>query len=306
LDISKNTFLSELYCNENLLKSINLTKNSKLSRLYVGNNQISYLNVAYNPKLTDLNVENNPLTSLYLVQNPLLVNFNGQYNPLLSSVCASPTQNTSAWVKDSATVINTTCTRANDNKLLADNFSLDKGETDKFLNVLANDNAVSLQTLYIDLMPDSAGIQQELTTNAGTFTVKNQNQLYFSPSDTVGDVTVKYMLIDSAGIITSNTTTIDLAVKSKLKFYSGFSPNGDNVNANFHITYVRPNSTVKLNVYDMNGFVVYTNDNYDNKWDGLDNDGKKLANGTYYYIVQYQENSTADVVQYNGFVEIKY
>ena len=193
------------------------------------------------------------------------------------------------------------------NTISNDNYSIENTSSETFLNVLANDNAVGIQNLFMDLQPDTVGLQQNVKTSFGEFKVINQNQLYFTPiNDTVGSVTINYKLVDTAGVSVSNKATITVNTTSKLKFYSGFSPNGDNININFYITNVRQNSTVKLNVFDMNGFVVYTNDKYDNKWEGLDKDGKKLSPATYYYIVQYQENSTSDFVQYNGFVEIKY
>ena len=210
-------------------------------------------------------------------------------------------------VSNKATITVKTTSLVNINTLANDNYLIDNTRSETFLNVLANDNAVGIQHLFMDLQPDTIGVQQNVKTIYGEFNVINQNQLYFTPTkDTVGSAIINYQLVDTVGVSVSNKPSITVNTTSKLKFYSGFSPNGDNVNTNFYITNVRPNSTLKLNVYDMNGFVVYTNNNYDNKWEGLDNDGKKLSPATYYYIVQYKENGTTDFVQYNGFVEIKY
>jgi Leucine-rich repeat (LRR) protein len=307
LDVSTNTALTYLECSVNQIASLDISKNSALTTLSCGNNRLTSVDVTKNASLNTFNCGSNQLTSLDVSNNLSITSFTAQYNPSLYTICVAPSQNTSAWLKDPIASYSTNCARVSANLLSNDFYTLANTSPSTFLNVLANDNAVGIQNLMIDLQPDTLGVQQYVQTALGEFKVIAPNQLYFTPTnDTVGTVTINYVLADTSLASTSNKASITINTTSKLKFYSGFSPDGDDVNPSFFITNIRPNSILQLNVYDMNGFEIYTNANYDNKWEGLNTDGKKVAPATYYYIVQYKENSTAEFVQYNGFVEIKY
>ncbi|MFN8355009.1 MAG: SdrD B-like domain-containing protein [Spirosomataceae bacterium] len=72
----------------------------------------------------------------------------------------------------------------------------------------------------------------------------------------------------------------------------GFSPNGDGINDAFVIRNVPGELTIQLQVYNIWGVLVYSNDEYKNDWTGNANIGKSigspagLPDGTYYYLVQ--------------------
>ncbi|GAB2597747.1 hypothetical protein GCM10027190_52280 [Spirosoma areae] len=73
----------------------------------------------------------------------------------------------------------------------------------------------------------------------------------------------------------------------------GFSPNGDGINDRFVIQRVPIGVTVQLDVYNRWGHLVYQHPNYQNDWDGIPNQGIKLADakqglpdGTYYYQIR--------------------
>jgi gliding motility-associated-like protein len=70
-----------------------------------------------------------------------------------------------------------------------------------------------------------------------------------------------------------------------------FTPNGDNVNEYFTILGLSPDS--KLEIYNRWGSLIYSNDNYNNTWDGAN-----VVDGTYYYIY-YDKKRT-----YTGHVSI--
>jgi gliding motility-associated-like protein len=76
------------------------------------------------------------------------------------------------------------------------------------------------------------------------------------------------------------------------------TPNGDGYNDNFVIKGLQPPTSIKI--IDNKGTEVYFSDNYQNDWDGRDNNGKALNEGTYWYIIT---NPTAGV--FKGWVYIK-
>ncbi len=62
-----------------------------------------------------------------------------------------------------------------------------------------------------------------------------------------------------------------------------FTPNGDGINDYFEIKFLPPYST--LLVFDGSGKQVYLKENYDNTWDGRDQNLNNLKEGTYWYIL---------------------
>ncbi|WP_374173257.1 T9SS type A sorting domain-containing protein [Flavobacterium tructae] len=103
LDVSKNTQLTELYCDGivtsgkkgnaktsavSQLKVLDVSKNLSLTKLSCSNNQIVSLDFSKNALLTDLNCSNNKLTSLNLDNgnNSKLVNVNFKTNASLSCI----------------------------------------------------------------------------------------------------------------------------------------------------------------------------------------------------------------------------
>ena len=69
-----------------------------------------------------------------------------------------------------------------------------------------------------------------------------------------------------------------------------FTPNNDGVNDYFSIIGLIPNS--KLQIFDNNGMLVFTHDNYDGKWTGFDLRGKQVKEGTYWYFLKIPDSNT--------------
>jgi gliding motility-associated-like protein len=65
----------------------------------------------------------------------------------------------------------------------------------------------------------------------------------------------------------------------------GFSPNGDNVNDVFIVPDLNTFPGRDLKVYNRWGGLVYENEKYDNTWDGKDENGNRLVDGTYFYTL---------------------
>ena len=82
MDLSKNTELTELECDGNSLTSIDVSKNTKLSVLSCYYNSIESLDLSKNTNLTKLICNNNKLTTLDLSQNTKLTDLSCDYNQI--------------------------------------------------------------------------------------------------------------------------------------------------------------------------------------------------------------------------------
>ncbi len=103
-----------------------------------------------------------------------------------------------------------------------------------------------------------------------------------------------------------NVATI-LTIKSNTLFVpEGFTPNGDNKNDTWVIKGLPSGN--KVTVYNRWGSKVYEKTEYDNSWNGFANVGatlgsNKLPQGTYYYIVEFNDGSIKPL---NGFLILQY
>jgi gliding motility-associated-like protein len=69
-----------------------------------------------------------------------------------------------------------------------------------------------------------------------------------------------------------------------LRIPNAFSPNGDGINDFFVIEGLPINS--QLTIFSRAGKKLYTSDNYQNEWNGNDQDGAILETGTYWYVIR--------------------
>jgi len=86
------------------------------------------------------------------------------------------------------------------------------------------------------------------------------------------------------------TNQVQIIVETNNEFYTGISPNGDGVNDWWNIPMLNcyPSNTVLIT--NRWGSEVWNGTNYDNvnvRWAGQDMNGTDLADGTYYYIIRY-------------------
>lgn len=80
------------------------------------------------------------------------------------------------------------------------------------------------------------------------------------------------------------------------------TPNADGLNDELRIACVEGTINT-LSVFDRWGALVYKEENYDNRWTGIDSNGKELSDGVYYYVLEVE---SADGVydQYKGHVTL--
>ena len=72
IDVSKNTQLTELSCEENTLSSLDVSKNTQLTILSCRDNKLNSLDISHNTQLTELYCESNNLSSLDVSKNTQL------------------------------------------------------------------------------------------------------------------------------------------------------------------------------------------------------------------------------------------
>ena len=97
LDVSKNTALTELFCYNNQLTSLDVSKNTKLKLFGCDHNQLTSLDVSKNTALTDLYCDDNQLTSLDVSKNTALTNLVCSQNQLTSLNVSKNTALTELW-----------------------------------------------------------------------------------------------------------------------------------------------------------------------------------------------------------------
>lgn len=78
--------------------------------------------------------------------------------------------------------------------------------------------------------------------------------------------------------------------------YTGITPNGDGKNDFWIIPNIESNQPNSVRIYSRWGTMVWKAENYDNDvnvWDGQSSRNSNLPDGTYYYIIDIPDNSTA-------------
>lgn len=71
---------------------------------------------------------------------------------------------------------------------------------------------------------------------------------------------------------------------------NGISPNNDGKNEFFDLRLLNVRN---LNIYNRYGTIVYSKGNYTNEWKGQSDKGEELPDGTYYYVIEFNDNQAA-------------
>lgn len=79
----------------------------------------------------------------------------------------------------------------------------------------------------------------------------------------------------------------DMVIRVKeLNIPNAFSPNGDGINDKFVVTSLAYYKEVKLSIFNTWGTLLYHNPDYQNDWSGTGFANERLADDTYYYIIE--------------------
>ena len=210
LDVSQNNNLFELLCYRNQLTSLNINQQTALTTLICSENQLTSLDVATNTALTKLRCENNLLTSLN-VKNGNNSNFTQFYatnNPNLTCIEVDDTAySTANWTNiDSASSFNTNC--ANPETYVPDN---------NFENYLETHNASGNSVVVGDPTSMGNGIaNDDYVTTANINTVTNLLVVNKNIADLTGieDFSALILLACNDNLLTSLDITTNTALIS--------------------------------------------------------------------------------------------
>ena len=160
---------------------------------------------------------------------------------------------------------------------------------------IASDKGTSISKGETVQLTASGGTAYDWADAAGITGSRKMQTLTVRPSVTT---TYKVQVTTATGCQAEEEITIE--VRDDYQVVQGtnlVSPNGDGVNDRLIIRNIDmyPNNVVKI--YDRAGRLLYSKNNYTDEWDGTFQ-GSPLAEGTYYYIVDFGER------QLKGFITI--
>ena len=187
--------------------------------------------------------------------------------------------------------------------------------------------------ISIDILPEGASINAGPDTTINTF----DYMIQMVADPVFQGATGKWTLIEGSGSFSnenSNTTRITGLSKGINRFLwtvtsgackledmvevrvydmfipEGFSPNDDSYNNRFIIKGLDlQNQTAELKIINGAGTIVYSTSNLNNNdwedWDGKNNRGIDLPEGTYYYLLRIESKGNSQVFKKSGFVVLK-
>ena len=161
------------------------------------------------------------------------------------------------------------------------------------INVMGNDSASGAGNSTITIVENP---------NHGTAVVGSDGSINYMPHPDYCSSKP-----DSMRYVVCNTTGCDTAyVRVKIlcedvKFYTGFSPNGDGMNDVFFIEGLEKYPNNRMCIYNRWGNQILEVHGYKNDWDGQWN-GKILPDGTYFYLFDKGDGSPK---LYSGYVQIQ-
>lgn len=105
-------------------------------------------------------------------------------------------------------------------------------------------------------------------------------------------VTTMYTLTgtDANGCTDVDTMTITVIMDYNVTISNLMTPNDDGFNDRWIVQNVENYPDTKVIIVNREGQEVFSSDSYDNNWDGTSKAGKKLPDGTYYYIIQFRDD----------------
>jgi gliding motility-associated-like protein len=148
-------------------------------------------------------------------------------------------------------------------------------------------NAGEDKTLYLKYQTNlnaalSPGFIGTWSLVSGNGTIENEASPATAIKDLkMGSATLEWTVTNGTCEPASDNVTIEV---KGLNHYSGFSPDGNNINEKFEITGAPFIENNELIVFNQVGQVVYKKNGYENDWTGTDMAGQPLPNGYYYFI----------------------
>ncbi|MBX2941273.1 MAG: BspA family leucine-rich repeat surface protein [Cyclobacteriaceae bacterium] len=168
-----------------------------------------------------------------------------------------------------------------------------------------------LITDYINDLNDNldlASLTNLTTTGNATISYDGNGVItldYSNATFSGSNASISFRIYDTSMAFTDVTIAINVA--GEIIAFNGISPNNDGKNDHFHIEniqFLEPNNSVTI--YNRWGDLVFEIDNYnpelsDRRFEGRQNNGKKLPSGVYFYKVDFESGRAS----LNGYLTLK-
>lgn len=159
---------------------------------------------------------------------------------------------------------------------------------------------ITEDSTYVDAGPDTTVIRGNYAPLQSTYAasyywyadkpVKFDNPFARYPNAEIRDeddtVTFFIRVTDIYGCQGTDSMQVFMVSDINESVYNIITPNGDGLNDFFDLSPLRLNGNCKLEVFNRWGSQVFSVESYQNDWEGVDNDGNALADGTYYYVIK--------------------
>jgi gliding motility-associated-like protein len=149
--------------------------------------------------------------------------------------------------------------------------------------------------LQANLKDDESGIWSSDSTD---LTFNDITDPHTSVSNLSSGANVLSWIV-SNGICPADTDKVTIKV-GELLIPTLLTPNGDSRNDYFVIGGLETLGKAELIIFDRRGIQLYRNSDYDNKWDGVDDNNNPLINDTYFFVLKSTNGKS-----YSGYVVIR-
>jgi gliding motility-associated-like protein len=114
-----------------------------------------------------------------------------------------------------------------------------------------------------------------------------------------------YFTLVACGVVILDSVNVGRIYENSclLNFYTAFSPNNDGINDLWEIDNINAdlNKINEIKIFNRWGGIIRTFKNYDNSasvWDGKNEKGKEVTEGTYYFVADIGDRN------YSGYIEV--
>lgn len=160
----------------------------------------------------------------------------------------------------------------------------------------AGENQVLFDQTNISLNAEYSGTGSITWLNS----IENETQFSFDTEilnpmiSNVSPGDYEFYLIAENGVCPSIMDSVSIEVNSFIP--NGFSPDNDGIDDFFVIPGIEHQDVKQLIVFNLSGSEVYRNMNYNNSWNGVNQNGLPLVEDTYYYILRLDQIEKTDFV----------
>jgi gliding motility-associated-like protein len=124
------------------------------------------------------------------------------------------------------------------------------------------------------------------------------------PAGTIGSALYTVNVLNG-NCLGSDTIDISLYNVDNCIISEGISPNGDGMNDTLDLQFLDDRSGIELfQVFNRLGTAIYQNIDYVNEWGGQTNDGEALPTGTYFYVIQLENDDAVYGREVSGWVYV--